>query len=332
MTAPSLFLHGREIGTVFDLLGDKENDLTYALGWALSRSPTFLGSLLPEILGEGHGEPLAIRLQEFGSGGGGFTDVEVQTADQSLVVEAKRGWALPSLEQLQKYAPRIQANTNRGAILVVSECTAAYAEPRLPKKIGGIPVVHWRWRKLARMAAGSAATTKSHAEKRELRQLDRYFRRLMTMQNTDSNLVYVVSLAKTMYEGFGLSFDTIVMKRDRYFHPVGGKKGGWPKEPPNYLGFRFDGRLQRVSHVEDYTISTKPSEEIAEVSEHVDWSDEPHYIYTLGPSMTPNHEVKTGKLYRAQRVWVALDLLLTCDTIAEARDLTKARWEETGTS
>lgn len=42
------------------------------------------------------------------------------------------------------------------------------------------------------------------------------------------------------------------------------------------------------------------------------------------------HEVRTGNLYRAQRVWVALDLLLTCETIAEARDKTKLRFEDTG--
>ena len=34
-----LKLHGRPIGTVFDLLGKKENDITYSVGWALAQSP-----------------------------------------------------------------------------------------------------------------------------------------------------------------------------------------------------------------------------------------------------------------------------------------------------
>jgi hypothetical protein len=33
---------------------------------------------------------------------------------------------------------------------------------------------------------------------------------------------------------------------------------------------------------------------------------------------------------RAQRVWVALDLLLTCGTIAESRDETKLQLESVG--
>jgi hypothetical protein len=35
--------------------------------------------------------------------------------------------------------------------------------------------------------------------------------------------------------------------------------------------------------------------------------------------------VRTGNLYRAARIEAALDLLLTSETIAEARDNTRAR-------
>ncbi|HWA53222.1 MAG TPA: hypothetical protein VG816_03530 [Solirubrobacterales bacterium] len=43
-------------------------------------------------------------------------------------------------------------------------------------------------------------------------------------------------------------------------------------------------------------------------------------------------EVRTGKLYPSQRIWAALDLLLTCETVAEARDKTKLRREDAGES
>jgi hypothetical protein len=62
----------------------------------------------------------------------------------------------------------------------------------------------------------------------------------------------------------------------------------------------------------------------------VDWSEERHWVFSLGPVMKPMHEVRTGNLFRAQRVWVALDLLLTAETIAEARDKTKLRLTEAG--
>jgi hypothetical protein len=35
---PPLTLHGWTVATVFDLLGDKENDATYSLGWGLANS------------------------------------------------------------------------------------------------------------------------------------------------------------------------------------------------------------------------------------------------------------------------------------------------------
>jgi hypothetical protein len=53
--------------------------------------------------------------------------------------------------------------------------------------------------------------------------------------------------------------------------------------------------------------------------------DTDHYVYRLGPAIIPSRTVKTGKLYKNGRVWAMLDTLLTCDSISEARDLTKTR-------
>ena len=44
-----LSLHGHPIRTVFDLLGDKENDITYSLGWGLANSDGFAHALTREI-------------------------------------------------------------------------------------------------------------------------------------------------------------------------------------------------------------------------------------------------------------------------------------------
>jgi hypothetical protein len=40
--------------------------------------------------------------------------------------------------------------------------------------------------------------------------------------------------------------------------------------------------------------------------------------------------VRTGNVFRNQRVWCALDLLLTSQTIRDARDKTQARLTEAG--
>lgn len=324
---PELTLHGREVATVFDLLGKKENDITYSLGWALGQSSRLTKALLAEVFDDGPGQLAAVKLQEF-EPGSGFTDIELESERLHLIVEAKRGWDLPGMPQLEKYAQRFTP-TRRGAIAVVSECTPAFAKPRLPAKVDGVPIHHLRWQELAGLVE-STATRAGNIEKRVLRDLHRYLRGLMTMQNTTSNMVYVVSLGTGDLFGSGLSFADIVVKHDRYFHPMGGGRGGWPRTPPNYLGFRFHGRLQQIRHVEDYDVRSRPWDDLPALKGKPDWGDEPHFAYELGPVIRPAQSVKTGSLYRNARVWAALDLLLTCDSISDARDRTKARLAEAG--
>jgi hypothetical protein len=325
---PDLLLHGREVHTVFDLLGDNENDITYSLGWALAHSPRLIAGLLGELTEDDPGEIVAVRLQEFVSGGG-FTDIEVDAEHFAVIIEAKRGWTLPTATQLQLYAPRLSKHTG-GAVVSMSECSSAWAQPRLPVTVGGqVPVQHLSWRHVTELAT-AAESGAGQVEKRLLREFVRYLKGLMTMQNTTSNMVYVVSLGVDDLFGSGVSFADIVVKHNRYFHPVGGGRGGWPKDPPNYLGFRFWGRLQQIRHVESYEVHESPWDQIPALAGKPDWPIKPHYLYELGPVIEPPQEVRTGKLYRSQRVWCALDLLLVCQTIAEARDETNTRLDAAG--
>lgn len=324
-----LSLHGKGVGTVFDLLGAKENDITKALGWALARSPCLVSQLVETTLGVEAGEILGIRLQEFVEAGG-ITDIEVDTENAQLVIEAKRGWTLPAASQLELYAPRLKSAS--GAVVSMSECSVEWAKPRLPQAVGdGIPVVHLSWKEI-HDAVEAVAGESGQNEKRLLREFARYLRGLMTMQKQDSNMVYVVSLGKKELFESSVNFADIVLKHDRYFHPVGGGKGGWPKEPPNYIGFRFDGKLQQIRHVEGYEIHENPWQEVPGLSGKPDWEKRPHFFYFLGPPIVPPHDVKMGKLWATARVWAALDLLLTCKTVSEARDLTNMRLAEAGLS
>jgi hypothetical protein len=313
----NLTLYGRPVLTVFDLLGKKENDLTYSLGWGLGQSDTFVQRLLREVFADKQaGELQALRLQEF-LPGSGFTDIEIETNKVALVLEAKVGWSLPEKAQLERYAPRLKS-AEIGQILVVSECTPEFAAARLPQAVAGVPVAYRSWKQIVRLA--EACAPPGHAEKRMLRELTTYLRGLMTMQNHTSNLVYVVALGAQV-QAWSAPFTPIeiVVKKDRYFCPIG---NGHPKEPPNYLGFRWGGQLQQIRHVDAYEVFTDPHEMIPELaSRQVDR----HYLYTLGPPMVPPKTVKTGNLYRAQRIEAAIDLLLTCDTIRDARDKTQER-------
>jgi hypothetical protein len=73
----------------------------------------------------------------------------------------------------------------------------------------------------------------------------------MGIERAYSNLVYVVVLGGGYPVGWKTSWIDIVEKHHRYFYPVVG--GGWPP-PPNYMGFRYGGRLQSIRHVEKFEV------------------------------------------------------------------------------
>lgn len=319
--------------TVFDLLGEKENDLTYALGWGLANSPRLIEAVLEDVGSEldvaDTGDDPAVRLQEYVPGSG-YTDVEIRSDKAHVIIEAKRGWVLPDERQLSKYAESLTPGL-AGAMVIIAEGSPAFAAGKYPAAVPGpdgemVPVLYRSWEQATLLAEGVSGGASNEA--RLLRELTRYLRGLVNMQNQRDNMVFVVSLGREA-DWTPIPPQDIVLKHNRYFHPVGGGSGGWPKEPPNYLGFRFDGQLEQICHVDDVEITERPRDFISEFTEHHDFED-PHYLYKLGPPILPTHTVKSGKVKRALRVWAALDLLLTCKTIDEARDKTYERLEAAG--
>ena len=318
-----ILLHGRKVQSVFNLLGEHENDLTYSLAWALSQSPQFLKGFIriqPTL------ENVTIRLQH-SEKNAGITDVEVESPGELfIIVEAKRGWNLPGKSQLEKYAARQAFLATKGfpsKILVLSECSREYAVAHLAATdINGIEISPISWKDIAEVAR-KARRGATHAEKRILSELLTYFGGLMTMQNVDSNWVYVVSLGSGTPEGWKLSWIDIVQEKRRYFHPVGGK---WPKEPPNYIAFRYFGKLQSIHHVDSYSVFDDPHDEFSEAPSEK-WG--PCFLYRLSPAFAPSSEVKTGNIYPSGRVWCMLDTLFLEKTISAARDLSNQRGEGT---
>ena len=108
-------------------------------------------------------------------------------------------------------------------------------------------------------------------------------------------------------------------KKRLYFHPVGNR---YPKEPVNYVGFRYNGKLQSIHHVDSWEIVPDMHNKIPEIDSG---AIKDHFLYRLGPPIIPQREVRSGRIARSNRVVVMIDLLLTCDTISEALDLTNKR-------
>lgn len=322
-----LRLYGREVESVFQLLGEQENDVSYSVGWALSRCPSFLQGFLKKVgASASDTQNVLIRLQQYGKDKG-FTDVEIESIDRFfMIAEAKRGWNLPDCEQLKRYVGRLRESAAPfERLIILSECSKEYAEANLGvHNIAGVPIEPVSWKEVANIAR-SALQEGSHAERRLLRELLTYLGGIVSVQNLNSNWVYVVALAKGTPPGSDITWVDIVRKRNYYFHPIGGK-GRWPKEPPNYIAFRYDGRLQSLHRVGSYEVINNAHDRIPEMKDER-W-DEPYFLYTLGPAFGPDKKVKTGKVYRNGRVWCMLDTLFTCETVSEARDLSKEREEK----
>ena len=138
------------------------------------------------------------------------------------------------------------------------ESTQDYAEAYLSFTIiNGIPVSHMAWREVFSLAE-QAIPGSNHEQKHLLDEFSEYMRRIMTMQKKDSNLVYVVALSITNPDNCSILWIDIVQKHNKYFCPLGGN--GWPKDPPNYIGFRYYGQLQSVhlNHVCNNLLSHIP--------------------------------------------------------------------------
>lgn len=245
--------------------------------------------------------------------------MEIRGEAALCIIEAKRGWHLPTDDQLSHYIPRFSDGPEAHVLLVISECSPEDAALYLRKTLSGVSVVHRSWRQVHSLADCAVYRAPLH-ECRLLAEFRGYLRRVMSMQNQESNLVYVVSLGAGTPEWSSISWRDIVNVKGRYFHGYLGKS--WPKEPPNYLGFRYGGRLQSIHHVEGYEVVDRLHSRISEISPDYEGR---HIIYTLGDPIRPSHGVLAGKVFPKGKVWAALDLLLTCNTVSEARDLTKKR-------
>lgn len=320
-----LVAYGTEVNNIFQLIGNLENDITKSIAWALARCPEFLKAVINEVMSlEIDTQNVRITYQEFEKNKG-ITDLEItDTTSFYIIIEAKRGWILPGAEQLTLYSQRkniIESPVSHKAIISMSECSEDYANTYLPfRVIKDIPVNHLSWKRIYELA-NSAKTGSSTSQKDLLKELMRYLGDIMTMQAKESNWVYVVSLSTEKPENCDLTWIDLVEKKMKYFHPFG--INGWPKEPPNYIGFRYKGKLQSIHHIESYSITKNIHDEIEEMPNVEDEYE--HFVYSLGKPIKPLKDVKTGKIYASGRKWAMIDTLLTADTIHEASEISKQR-------
>lgn len=319
--------NGNEINSIFQLIGIKENDIPKSIAWTWANCPSFLMMTIKEILNIViDPKKVRIKYQEFEKDKG-ITDLELtDEVNFYILIEAKRGWLLPNADQIMLYSDRrtmCESKANFKAIVSMSECSKIYAQANLPfNEINGIPILHLSWARIYEIV-NISRNSSSAIQRHLLKELLQYLERIMTMQEKSSNWVYVVSLSTSKPVNCNLTWIEIVQNNQIYFHPMGRGKNGWPKEPPNYIAFRYGGQLQAIHHIKEYVVTRNLHEKIIEMP-NIE-ADVEYFVYKLGPAIRPSKIVKTGNIYASGRKWAMIDALLTADTIAEACDISKAR-------
>lgn len=320
----TLVSYGEKTETLFQLFGTDENAITKSIAWALSRCPDFCRRIVEAVFGSiDMSDEYVVFYQKY-SNDNGITDIEItDNANYHIIFEAKKGWKLPSYSQLENYTGRKEFRsvcTRYKKIVSMSECSIEYAVNYLPKAIDGIEIMHLSWKDVFNCAR-KARENSNNAGRKILDELCRYLEGVVGMQNYLSNEVYCVALSDDFVsEGCSLRWSDIVLKYNRYTCPQG---RGWPVEPPNYIAFRYKGKLLSVHHIEGYALTQNIK---GYISEYPDITEEyPCFVFELGEAVKPFKEVRSGKNMRAIRAWVMFDLLLTCDTVEEAVRKSKER-------
>jgi len=312
---------------VFELMGRDENSATYALGWALERSPCLASAFASRIAGSPvDSSEIRISLQTHGEDRG-FTDMEIRCGSElHAIVEAKQGFAVPTSRQLSRYRPRLDTEpADARALVSVSALPAPIARRRLPAEIGGVPIKHLSWGNIRGLANEARRSAGSVAERLWLSELVLHLESYAAMNRTRSNMVWVVSLSSDPMRTDGPRTWIQVVEEDRrYFHPVG---DGGVVEPPNYIAFRHGGELRSVHRIVSFDIVT----DLSTVDPTWVATNADHFVYTLGPAMLPARRMGAAgpndTIKRATRVWCAIDTLLTgeFDQLGQARDETTRR-------
>jgi len=311
------------VTNIFELIGSNEDDLTASLGWCLTKCPAFLKAFGGYFRMDTLSHALSIDLQVTDKAG--RTDIEIWAPAQAIaIVEAKVGFTLPSLGQLEKYALRDKFQKDPAqakAIIVISDYESEVARKltHTPLSIAGIDVKYIAWRDLLPLIEGAAAESKP-AQKRLLRQFSDYLETHVTTKNINSNEVWITSLSTDKFGNHDLTFVDYVEKKQTYFHPI---RKGYPSTPPNYIAFRYYGGLRSIHHVSSYITVSHLNDAFPKLLD--DTTADPHFIYTLGDPIIPTKLIKTGGLFGSGRHWAAIDLLLTSETVRDAVEASKLR-------
>ncbi len=327
---PALLANNRTIDTPFGLLGTNENALTFALGYTFQQCPRLLQWFLKQIGLPGvHRSALAnaeIALQRHRKGESeeGITDIEIRLPGRfHVIVEAKVGLSVPTIEQCQKYVPRLR-QTNEPEQKIVAlvqswdtsfEKKYASCDPDLKQRLCCFQWTEFVSKCVRLITGGKISDVSLQAVRWFYNFLDQEYR--MKAFTTE---VWVVPASDKPNLGNGLSYLGIHREHRIYFD------GRQRTIRPLYIGFRAKGMLESLHRVLRIEHETPVSTYVHGLS--TEWMNNPLTIWHLDEPFLLAAPLPTGANMATRRTHCDLDLLFRCKTEREVELAMKERRQQ----
>ena len=315
----ALYAYNRVVNTPFGLLGTDENALSFALSYTFQRSLPLLQWFLKQVGIEGvyqsSLQQARIELQR-GATGQGITDIEIHLPGHfHVIVEAKVGLAVPTVQQCRKYLPRFRSTNEpiQKLVAMVQSPDQTFVkdygqhDKQLSKRL-----VRFIWPRLlpecVRLMLGSSLSSEA---KEWIRCFYNFLDQEYSMKAFTTE-VWILAISTDALWPNGMSHWDIHQKHrvwwDYKEHSV----------RPLYIAFRVNGVLDsiyRVSRVEHAVPIIDLVPEMKNIRKS--WPKKPATIWHFGAPVPLAKHLKTGGGMYNRRVRCDLDLLLTCSSVQE---------------
>ena len=188
---------GRTVQSIFRLIGNDEDALTYALGFLLARDPDscvkvirLCGIRVPRRLRDA----CTVHLQEVTDRRFGRRDIVIEAADMRVVLEAKVGRSEPTVEQLLRYAVEdsLWEKFSTKAVVALTQVelqssTLYKARSKLSDK--GIKCLSVQWHQIIELALGHVPLDDSEVSRYLFDEFVRYARKDYNMGYHDAEVL-----------------------------------------------------------------------------------------------------------------------------------------------
>jgi len=327
----SLFAYGRAVKTPFGLLGTDERALTFALGYTMWWCPrllqTFLGAVAIKRFRISHLRNAEIHLETRRDEG--ITDIEVIIPNRlHLIIEAKVGLGLPTLDQCRRYIQRLKSSAATYRLLVIlvgMDCTPTLALYRQKDKDCDKFLAGLQWVELLKMRPLLLEHyAPSSEEGRWARAFYDFLEGEFHMNSYTEEVWIVPAKKKPLWEDGWSFYDTHVKGRIYYRS----KRDGYTNQKPLYIALRAQGKvesIQRVLKIEHEVILVNVLPQMRNIKDG--WPREvPHTVWYLSEPVYLPKILPTGDpSMRGRHLFCDMDILLSSVSIKEAAERMKKR-------